>query len=94
MKWFFDIDGTIADTYQKEYEKAEPDEAMIALLNMLYDRGDYIVIITARGTGSGIDWTEVTEKQLKDWGVKYHELHFGRIITDWARTPEVFLNEM
>ena len=67
---------------------------MIALLNMLYDRGDYIVIITARGTGSGIDWTEVTEKQLKDWGVKYHELHFGRIITDWARTPEVFLNEM
>ena len=37
---------------------------------------------TARGTGSGIDWREVTEKQFKKWGVKYHELRFGKPIYD------------
>jgi len=52
------------------------------------------VLELARGTGSGIDWRAFTEKQLKEWGVKYHELHFGRIITDWAKTPEDFLNEV
>ena len=30
--------------------------------------------MTARGRGSGIDWTQLTIKQLDMWGVKYHEL--------------------
>jgi len=94
MKWFFDIDGTLTDTYEREYEKAEPDEAMIALVNMLYDKGDYIVLITARGTSSGTNWEKITKNQLKKWGLKYHELHFGRFVTDFAWTPERFLNEM
>jgi len=29
---------------------------------------------TARGKSSGIDHTELTKKQLNDWGYKYHEL--------------------
>ena len=33
---------------------------------------------TARGTGSGIDWRQVTERQFNSWGVKYHELHIGK----------------
>jgi len=94
MNYFFDIDGTIADTFEKEYDKAEPDEAMIALVNMLYDQGHKIFMVTARGTGSGIDYRDLTEKQLKKWGLRYHKLFFGIIVTDWARTPEVFLNEM
>lgn len=94
MIYIFDIDGTIADTPEKEYDKAEPDEAMIALVNMLYDQGNHIKIITARGTGSGIDWREITCKQLKKWGVKYHQLIFGRIVSDKTILPEEFLNEV
>ena len=27
---------------------------------------------------SGLDWRDVTEKQFSKWGVKYHELKFGK----------------
>ena len=30
--------------------------------------------MTARGRGSGKDWTELTKEQLEKWGVHYHEL--------------------
>jgi hypothetical protein len=50
--------------------------------------------VTSRGTGSGINWRQKTEEQLKDWGVKYHKLIFGRIISDKVITPEEFLNEI
>jgi hypothetical protein len=54
----------------------------IRRINKLYDSGDTIVYWTARGTGSGIDWREVTEEQFERWGVKYHELKFGKPIYD------------
>ena len=92
--YIFDIDGTLADTPEKEYDKAEPDEAMIALVNMLFDQGHQILIVTSRGTSSGINWMEVTTNQLKKWGVKYHKLIFGRIVSDKVITPEEFLNDM
>ena len=47
---------------------------MVEQVNRLFDEGHKIIIMTARGRGSGIDWTEWTIKQLKMWGVKYHEL--------------------
>ena len=94
MRYIFDIDGTIADTHDKEYHKAEPDEAMIGLVNMLYDEGHKIIIITARGTGSNRDFRIITKNQLKIWGVKYHRLIFGRIVSDKCISPEEFLNEV
>jgi len=30
--------------------------------------------MTARGRGSGVDWTDTTKKLLSEWGVKYNEL--------------------
>ena len=33
--------------------------------------------MTARGSGTGIDWYDVTKKQLDLWGCKYHELSVG-----------------
>ena len=36
---------------------------------------------TARGDGTGIDWSEVTARQLWDWNVPYDELRFGK---PWA----------
>ena len=92
MNYIFDIDGTIADTPEKDYYKAEPDEAMINLVNMLYDEGHKIIICTARGTGRHKDFRPITRTQLKRWGVKYHKLMFGIIVSDKVVTPEEFLN--
>jgi len=92
MIYIFDIDGTLCSTEGKDYFNAEPDEAMIALVNMLYYQGHYIKLFTARGTTSKIDYRKQTEKQLKRWGVKYHELDFGWIISDYVTTPEEFLS--
>jgi len=74
---WFDVDGTLCSTPETQYEKAEPDYNMIALVNMLYDRGCRIYIMTARGAVSGRDCVRLTEDQLEMWGVKYHKLIMG-----------------
>ena len=80
MNYCFDLDGTICDTpLRKEdlkpgYLEAVPFPYMVEQVNKLYDEGHKIIIMTARGRGSGIDWTELTSEQLDRWGVKYHEL--------------------
>lgn len=97
--WVFDIDGTICNTEDSDYESCDPDISMITLINSLYDRGDYITIYTARGSTSNIDWFEFTEKQLKKWGVKYNRLimnkPFGDIYVDDASIrPDEFLDNI
>lgn len=79
MKYCFDIDGTLCDTPNNElgkpdYFNAKPFPFMVEQVNRLYDEGHYIIMQTARGKGSGIDHTELTKKQLDEWGYKYHEL--------------------
>jgi len=98
MIYVFDLDGTLCDTPPgNDYTLSEPDEAMITLVNMLYDQGHIIKIFTARGSGSGIDHYKLTENQLKKWGLKYHELILGKpsghvFVDDISITPEEFLN--
>lgn len=79
----FDIDGTICGTENGDYEGAKPFPKMVEHINNLYELGHKIIFHTARGTMSGIDWRELTEKQLKDWGINYHELHFGKPYADY-----------
>ena len=80
---YVDIDETICISPEdRDYNKAVPIEKNIKKINKMYDNGDRIVYWTARGTGSGIDWREVTEKQFSKWGVKFHELHLGKPIYD------------
>jgi len=80
---YVDIDETICHCKEeRNYSDAIPIEQNIKKINTLYKQGNTIIYWTARGTGSGIDWREVTEKQFKDWGVKYHELKFGKPIYD------------
>lgn len=80
---FVDIDETICISPEdRDYSKATPIQKHINKINEMYENGDTIVYWTARGTGSGIDWREVTEKQFLDWGVKYHKLEFGKPIYD------------
>ena len=80
MNYCFDLDGTICDTpLRKEdlkpgYLESTPFPFMVEQVNRLFDEGNHIIIMTARGRGSGIDWTSLTVQQLDRWGVKYHEL--------------------
>ena len=80
MRYCFDIDGTICNTpcnpdgHGVRYWDATPIDMMVDKINRLYDEGHYIILMTARGRGSGKDWTEFTAQQMKDWGLKYHEI--------------------
>lgn len=75
---FVDIDETIC-FYEGErnYPDAIPNLENIEKINKLYDEGHEITYWTARGTVTKIDWMEVTYKQLKEWGCKYHRLSVG-----------------
>tara|TARA_B110000444_G_C18587129_1_gene476716 strand:+ start:181 stop:477 length:297 start_codon:yes stop_codon:yes gene_type:complete len=77
MIYCFDIDGTIC-TQEVDYSDAKPFLKRISKINELYDEGHEIVFLTARGFKTGIDWREITLNQLNNWGVKYHNLHFGK----------------
>jgi hypothetical protein len=80
---FVDIDETICvSPADRNYANAVPIKKNIKKINEMYDNGDTIIYWTARGTGSGIDWREVTEAQFEKWGVKYHELRLGKPIYD------------
>ena len=80
MNYCFDLDGTICNTPLRPsdnkpgYLESTPIPFMVEQVNQLFDSGHKIIIMTARGRGSGIDWTQLTREQLDRWGVKYHEL--------------------
>ena len=52
------------------------------MVNKLFDEGNEIIIFTARGSTTNIDWTKQTEKQLSEWNVKYHKLLLGKPYAD------------
>ena len=80
---YVDIDETICTSPEnRDYSKAVPIEKNIKKINEMYENGNRIVYWTARGTGSCIDWRDVTEDQFRKWGVKYHELRLGKPIYD------------
>lgn len=82
--YFIDIDDTICTiTVPMEYESAQPIPCAIAKVNRLFKEGHTIVFWTARGTLSGKDWRQLTERQLLSWGVQYHELRFGKPVYDF-----------
>tara|TARA_B100000965_G_scaffold404668_1_gene436155 strand:- start:1390 stop:1725 length:336 start_codon:yes stop_codon:yes gene_type:complete len=102
--YVFDLDNTLCTTIKNskgfwEYEKSTPKINRINLVNSLYDKGNYIIIDTARGAGSGKDFTKLTENQLNDWGLKFHEVRSGvkfpgdYYIDDKAVNSEDFFND-
>lgn len=102
---YVDIDGTICSENdvkpktEKDYLAAEPYMDRIEKINRLYDEGNTIVYWTARGATRGIDWTDVTRKQLEEWGCKYHELlmnakpHFDMYICDKSFNSETWFTQ-
>ena len=61
MIYVFDIDGTLCTLVNNaDYKKAQPLPNRIEIVNKLYDEGHYIKLYTARGSQTGIDWSEIT----------------------------------
>tara|TARA_B100000214_G_C23498474_1_gene415019 strand:+ start:212 stop:514 length:303 start_codon:yes stop_codon:yes gene_type:complete len=95
MKIYVDIDETIC-YYEgdRHYPDAKPIPERIEKVNKLFEEGNEITYWTARGTVTGINWYEITEKQLKNWGCKYHKLITGvkpaydLLICDKAKNSE------
>tara|TARA_R100000030_G_scaffold92288_2_gene77813 strand:+ start:54 stop:359 length:306 start_codon:yes stop_codon:yes gene_type:complete len=97
MIYYVDIDETICVSPEsRDYSLAVPIKENIEKINKLYEENT-IIYWTARGTGSGIDWSEITKKQFEEWGVKYHGIKFGKpiydmFICDKAINSETFFN--
>ena len=85
-KLCFDLDGVICKTTKKKYFNSKPIKKNIRKINELYDKGHEIIIFTARFMGRSNEniilakkrGLNITYRQLKKWGVKYHNLIFGK----------------
>ena len=97
MVYCFDIDGTICNNTEGDYDAAIPHVEVIQHVNGLKAQGHRVIFYTARGATTGIDWRIVTERQLAEWGVQYDALHMSKPtadvyvddkainVRDWAR---------
>ena len=99
MNYCFDIDGTICTNTNGEYEKAQPLTNRIKIINNLFDKGHQIIMFTARGSTTNFDWTDLTRQQLKEWGVNYHKLIFGKpdadiFVDDKAISDKLFFEKL
>lgn len=82
----FDLDNTIFKTYKNHYKSSKPIKKNLNFVNLLYDKGYYIKIFTSRFMGRSNENKKLaekkgynfTKKQLKYWGLRYHELIFGK----------------
>tara|TARA_R100000008_G_C3578289_1_gene166672 strand:- start:423 stop:743 length:321 start_codon:yes stop_codon:yes gene_type:complete len=86
MIYVFDIDGTICTNTNGNYENADPFLKRIKKVNDLYEDGNKIIFMTARGMGRSNndrefaykEYYDFTYNQLKSWGLKFHELYLGK----------------
>ena len=84
LTFVVDVDGVVASLVPgNDYAKAEPLTATIAAINKMHARGHRIIMFTARGSATGIDWSDVTRAQLDRWGLRYHDLQFGKPAADY-----------
>jgi mannose-6-phosphate isomerase-like protein (cupin superfamily) len=73
-KIFVDLDNTICNTISNDYLNSTPIKERVDFFNNLKEQGNTIIIWTARGSRSGIDYSEITKNQLDEWGVKYDDI--------------------
>lgn len=84
MIFCIDIDGVIfKENDTGDYTIVEPIQANIDVINRLYDKGHEVRLYTARGSKTGLDWTEKTIQQLEEYKVKYDSIAFGKPYADY-----------
>ena len=84
LTFCFDLDGVLADTPPGlDYRRARPRREIIEVANALKTAGHRVVVHTARGSVTGIDWAGVTKAQLRKWKLKYDELIMGKPAGDF-----------
>lgn len=91
--YVFDIDGTICSTNEgiNDYVDSIPFLDRIEKINKLYEAGNTIYFMTARGMGrhnndyskSINQFYNFTIDQLNNWGVKFHKLFLGKPAADF-----------
>ena len=64
--YVIDIDGTIFKTEGMDYENSVPIPERIAKINQLYDEGNTIIYLTARGMGRNGNSYELARNQFFD----------------------------
>ena len=77
IRWCFDLDNTLVKTEGTNYKESVPIDDAVKKVREYYDRGDHIIIMTARGASSKKDWRKFTAEQLKDFNIPYHQLSVG-----------------
>ena len=90
VKLVFDIDDTICNNKNRDYENAIPIQEVIDKINCLYNSGAKIILYTSRGMVSCNGDLEkiiaknkdVLERWLEKNNVKYNELIFGKPLGD------------
>jgi quercetin dioxygenase-like cupin family protein len=77
-KYYIDLDNTLCHTVDGDYANAVPLPDRIHKVSDLKAEGHHITIWTARGSRSGIDYEELTKKQLEEWAIPYDVLLMGK----------------
>jgi hypothetical protein len=101
--YVFDLDHTLCDTKKDDsgrwlYFESVPYSDRIEKVNELKNEGHTIIIETARGSDSKINYYEKTYNQLVSWGLKFDFLRTGvkfsanYYIDDKALNSEDFFN--
>ena len=78
MNYYIDLDNTLCRTNGNDYENSTPIQERIDYVNLLKRNGNNITIWTARGSKSGINYEELTRKQLVEWNIEYDKLLLGK----------------
>ena len=82
-KYCFDIDGTICTNTEGSYELALPYLGRIEFIKTLISKGHFVYFQTARGSETGIDWSELTHSQLTSWGIQNPKIYFNKPTADF-----------
>lgn len=75
---YVDIDGFLFTDHKGIYRKAKPIQTNIDLINKKVDNNELVILWTSRGSKTGIDWTNLTIKQLRKAKVKFHDIRFDK----------------
>ena len=82
MIYCFDIDGTVCTDTEGNYNEAVPFPGVVDRLNALVSMGHTVYMFTARGATTGVNWRDITENQLRKWGINHHGLYFTKPSAD------------